>query len=78
MGSNDEDRPTSTGSPRITLKFGDHEVELAEGGIHVSAETSRRLSCDASVVVMREGADGTVLDVGRKTRTIPTAIRSKT
>lgn len=50
-------------------------LELADGGIHVSAETSRRLSCDASVVVMREDADGSVLDVGRKTRTIPTAIR---
>jgi hypothetical protein len=50
-------------------------LELADGGIHVSAETSRRLSCDASMVVMREGPDGSVLDVGRKTRTIPTAIR---
>jgi hypothetical protein len=50
-------------------------LELADGGIHVSAETSRRLSCDASMVVMREGIDGSVLAVGRKTRTIPTAIR---
>ena len=50
-------------------------LELADGGIGVSAETSRRLSCDASAVVMREGADGSVLDVGRKTRTIPSAIR---
>ena len=50
-------------------------LELADGGIHVSAETSRRLSCDASVVVMRQGPDASVLDVGRKTRTIPTAIR---
>lgn len=50
-------------------------VELDEGGVRVSAETSRRLSCDASVVVMREGSDGSVLDVGRKTRTIPTPIR---
>jgi hypothetical protein len=50
-------------------------LELADGGIHVSAETSRRLSCDASLVVMREDADGSVLDVGRKTRTIPTAVR---
>jgi len=50
-------------------------LELADGGIHVSAETSRRLSCDAALVVMRESPDGSVLDVGRKTRTIPTAIR---
>ena len=50
-------------------------LELADGGIHVSAETSRRLACDASVVVIRESTDGSILDVGRKTRTIPTAIR---
>ena len=42
-------------------------IELADGPISVSAETSRRLSCDASVVVMREDADGAVLDVGRTT-----------
>jgi hypothetical protein len=50
-------------------------LEMDEGGIRVSAETSRRLSCDASVVVMREGPDGSVLDVGRRTRTVPTPIR---
>ena len=50
-------------------------LELADGGIHVSAETSRRLSCDASLVEMREGTDGSVLDIGRKARTIPPAIR---
>jgi hypothetical protein len=43
--------------------------------IGVSAETSRRLACDASKVVMTHAADGAVLDVGRKTRTIPPALR---
>ena len=46
-----------------------------EDGIRVPAETSRRLGCDASTVVMSHARDGTVLDVGRKTRTIPPAIR---
>jgi len=50
-------------------------LELADGGIHVSEETSRRLSCDAALVVIREAPDGSVLDVGRRTRTIPTSIR---
>jgi hypothetical protein len=45
------------------------------GGSYVSAETSQRLACDASVVVMRHAPGGTALDVGRKTRTIPPAIR---
>jgi hypothetical protein len=46
-----------------------------EDGLQLSAETSRRLACDAGVVVIEHHADGTVLDVGRKTRTIPPAIR---
>ena len=39
-----------------------------------STETSQRLSCDASLVRMRQDADGAVLDVGRKSRTIPPSI----
>ena len=46
-----------------------------EDGTRVSAETSRRLSCDASVVEIGRGRDGAVLDVGRKTRTIPPSVR---
>jgi len=46
-----------------------------EDGTRVSAETSRRLSCDASVVEIGHGIDGSVLDVGRKTRTIPPSVR---
>lgn len=52
-----------------------HVVDVADGGCGVSAETSRRVSCDASFVVIREDADGDVLDVGRKTRTIPAGLR---
>ncbi len=46
-----------------------------EDGVRVSAETSRRIACDAATVVMRHDQAGSVLDVGRKTRTIPPAIR---
>src|SRR5437773_475418 len=48
---------------------------VLEGGTHVSAETSRRLACDASRVVMRHTADGRVEEVGARTRTIPPALR---
>ncbi len=48
---------------------------VLEGGIGVSAETSRRLACDATVVAMVHDGDGNLLDVGRKRRTIPTALR---
>ncbi len=50
------------------------ESELASGG-SVSAETSRRLACDCGVVHWLEDADGTALDIGRRTRSIPPAIR---
>ena len=46
-----------------------------EDGTRVSAETSRRLACDASVVEIGHASDGSVLDVGRKTRTIPPSVR---
>jgi Domain of unknown function (DUF222)/HNH endonuclease len=48
---------------------------VLEDGTHVSAETSRRLACDASCVVMKHGRDGYVVEVGARTRTIPPAIR---
>ncbi len=50
-------------------------VELDHGAVDVSAETSRRICCDTSVVAMRHDAAGAVLDIGRKTRTIPPSIR---
>jgi len=42
---------------------------------NVSAETSRRLSCDAGVVHWLKNKEGATLSVGRKTRSIPPAIR---
>ena len=46
-----------------------------DDGPSVSAETSRRLACDASVVAILEDERGDPLNVGRKTRTIPPALR---
>jgi 5-methylcytosine-specific restriction endonuclease McrA len=48
---------------------------VMEEGSHVPAETSRRLACDASRVVMRHDDDGRVMEVGARTRTIPPALR---
>jgi hypothetical protein len=47
---------------------------MADGN-GVSAETSRRLACDAARVVMLHAADGRVLDVGRRTRAISPGLR---
>jgi 5-methylcytosine-specific restriction endonuclease McrA len=48
---------------------------VLEEGSHVSAETSRRLACDASRVVMRHDEDGHVVEIGARKRTIPPALR---
>jgi hypothetical protein len=58
-----------------TLKH-DHagRCELEEGS-GIAAETARRLACDASLVVLVENEQGEPLNVGRKTRTIPPALR---
>ena len=46
-----------------------------EDGACVSAETSRRLTCDASRTVMRHDKQGHVVAIGGRTRTIPPALR---
>ena len=48
---------------------------VLEDGARVSAETSQRLACDASRVVMQHGRDGRVVEVAARTRTIPPALR---
>ncbi len=60
-------------SPRPDPKAPD--LGELESGEYVSAETSRRIACEASRVVMSSDAAGTVLDVGRKTRAIHPAMR---
>jgi hypothetical protein len=44
-------------------------------GMPVTPETIRRITCDAGIIAMVLGSDSEPLDVGRKTRTIPAAIR---
>jgi hypothetical protein len=46
-----------------------------EDGTRVTAVTARRLACDAAVVEVRHGADGSILDVGRRRRTVSPALR---
>lgn len=72
----------SSGADRadVLVTFGPDPLNEAHGatledGAHVSAETLRRLACDCGLVGIARGEDGSVLDVGRKTRRIPPALR---
>ena len=51
------------------------EKDADAGPVDVSYETSQRLTCDASRVVMRHARDGRVVEVAARTRTIPPALR---
>ena len=46
-----------------------------EDGPHVTAETSRRIACDCSVVGIKEDENGEPLSIGRRSRSIPPAMR---
>ena len=51
-----------------------HAAQL-ENGPHVSAETSERIACDCCVTEIEEDVSGEVLNIGRRSRTIPPAMR---
>jgi len=48
---------------------------VLEDGPWISAETSRRIACDASKVEAKDQEDGTPMDIGRKTRVVPAPLR---
>ena len=60
--------------PAAGLDAGQAVIEQA-GGLHLGREAARRVACDAALVALRHGAGGEVLDVGRRTRAVPTALR---
>ena len=61
---------------RATLaKDGEPGRSELEDGTRVSAETSRRVCCDAGLVEVSRAAEGQILGVGRKTRTVPPSLR---
>ena len=61
--------------PETLRERGESGMSELEDGTRFSAENSRRLACDASVVEVQKGPDDSVLDVGRRRRTVPPALR---
>src|SRR6266540_4338199 len=59
--------PTDASADAPTLADPDQSGQcVLEGGAHVPAETSRRLACDASRVVMQHDPDGHIIEVGAR------------
>jgi len=58
-----------------TLRKGEAGQCELDDGPAIALKTARRLACDASIVTITEDERGDPLDVGRKTRSIPPALR---
>ncbi len=59
----------------LTLRHDHPGRSELDDGPGIAAETARRLACDASLVVLIENEQGEPLNIGRKTRTVPPALR---
>ncbi|WP_419947833.1 DUF222 domain-containing protein [Candidatus Palauibacter sp.] len=70
-----EERTSAAVQLVVHTVAGEPDVVATEDGSHVPAGTSRRLLCDAEAVRVERGPDGSVLDVGRRTRTVHWRLR---
>jgi hypothetical protein len=71
-------REASTGSSenyQVTVHVDHSALSEGRGRSGLPIESVKRLSCDAETVVIVEDGDGNPLNVGRKTRTVPKAIK---
>ena len=59
---------------REALEGRSDEPALLADGYALPPETAQRLSCDNAVVEVERDQEGTVLDIGRRSRSIPSAI----
>jgi len=80
--THNQDAVTSGGEkPHVTITLDystlqGHVKRLPEiDGALVTPHTVRRITCDAAIIPIVLGSDSEPLDVGRKTRTIPAALR---
>ena len=62
------------GTFEVDVDAGQAVIEQA-GGLHLGREAARRVACDAGLVVLLGDSGGEVLDVGRRSRTVPSALR---
>ncbi len=61
--------------PETLAAEGEPGQSELEEGTRVSGETSRRIACDSGVVRIARDNDGSVVGVGRKTRSVPPSVR---
>jgi len=63
------------GTPTAETSSAEAGESHIEDSPHVTAETSRRIACDCTVVGLLEDGEGEPLSIGRRSRAIPPAMR---
>ena len=72
--NNDESSGSTADRYQIVVHVTAETSEL-EDGPHVTAETSRRIACDSTVVNIKDDENGEPLSIGRRSRSIPPSMR---
>jgi hypothetical protein len=72
---NSEPVASSTADRYQVVVHVSEDSSYIEDGPHVSAETSRRVGCDCSVIRVKDDENGQPLSIGRRSRLVPPAIR---
>ena len=76
--NNSENSGSTADRFQVVVHVGAHpanDSSYLDNGPHVSAETSRRIACDCCTTAIIEGNDREPLSIGRRSRSIPPAMR---
>ncbi len=74
LGGDDEASPRNRENYQVVIHVDEAALTEGEGRSDVPLQTARRLTCDGSTVTMIDNAKGEPLSIGRKKRTVPTAM----
>ena len=72
--NNDENSGSTADRYQVVVHVTAETSEI-ENGPRVTAETSRRISCDSTIVKIKEDENGEPLSIGRRSRSIPPPMR---
>ena len=75
LGGSSSDSSAAADHTQVVLHVDDRALRGGAGRSDLPIDTIKRLTCDGSVLTIVEDADGTPLDVGRKKRTVSTALK---
>jgi len=75
LSGNGEPSACTSDNYQVTVHVDHSALASSKGRSSLPIESVKRLCCDGDAIVLVEDEDGEPLSVGRKTRTVPTAIK---